>query len=231
MSILAVAVAQDKPTQQVKRAPIVSSGLIFDVAALMYDVSNGVYSAVFEQHVIKHGPKARAVYDSMGAQVVKNAQPVKAMLDDGLEKALSKMDMRKEDVMQKYETIKTKKTILHEEMALRLSTVRGKLDAITARYVAEFDAAMPRHAGALPDTFGDFLIFVVYIAFLCYIVQRILHTVQRVLRKCFEIALGLFCNICCCGCICRGKKGTTKVSEAAKPKATAGKSEKKTKKK
>lgn len=220
--------ATNSPGKPEKRAPIVTSGLIFDTAAVLYDVGDMVYTNVFEPQVVKHGPKAKAMFSLMEEHVQKHKPILEAKLDNFIEAALVTASMQRKDVMQKYDTMKLQARSFQANLETGHSNMKTKMDALTAKYVAKFDEAMPRHAGVMPNSFGDFLFFLMY--FGCF-----LYVLLRILRKCFEIALGIFCFFCCCGCICRGSKpkkvvpsGKVKANDKASDKANEKVSDKAT---
>merc|ERR1711957_954650 len=93
--------------------------------------------------------------------------------------------------------------------AVHKTTAQARLDEVAAKVVSKFDQAMPKYAGAVPDTFSDLLVFSLYSLFVLYVVFTIT-------RKVFGISMGLFCFFFCCGCCRGGKTGKAAASGGKK---------------
>merc|ERR1739848_348717 len=79
----------------------------------------------------------------------------------------------------------------------------GRLDAMTLKFVSVFDNFLPKHAGALPYNFCDFM-------FVCTYFMAILYVLLRIIKAVYKASMTLFCFFCCCGCMCKSRTKTTK---------------------
>lgn len=213
--IIARASVPDVSTSQSTRSPILSSSLLFETPALLADIGDAAYSAFIKPHVVAHAPKARAAVEAGWPKL-------QGVFDQVMDKFLTTVGMPRDVAVQKYEKVKVQMVmkyatardqmnVLLEAARLRWIMVKGKLDALTLKTVSKFDALVPKHAGALPYDFGDFMFVVAY--FLC--VLRILFGVTRTICRAIWKVL---CCFCCCGCMCRGKAKTSGKKTAPKGK-------------
>jgi len=170
-----------------KRRPIITAAIFHDTIELVADVADNLYTSVLEPHVTKHSPKVIAAVDEH----------------------MAKAGIKKSEITAKYDTLMGHVSTAKANLAVHKTTAQARLDEVAAKVVSKFDQAMPKYAGAVPDTFSDLLVFSLYSLFVLYVVFTIT-------RKVFGISMGLFCFFFCCGCCRGGKTGKAAASGGKK---------------
>jgi len=171
-----IAEKAEKGEKAVKRQPIITAAIFHDTIELVSDVTDHVYTSLLEPHVSKHSPK------------------VMAMVDEHMAKA----GVKKTDITKHYDTAMGHVSTAKSHFTTHKTTAHAKLDEVAAKVVSKFDQAVPKYAGAVPNTFTDLLVFSLYCLFVLYVVFAIAS-------KIFRVSLGLYCFFCCCGCLRGGK--------------------------
>jgi hypothetical protein len=189
-----------------ERKPILTTDIISDTADLVYDVGGHFYGSYVAHHVDK-------IVDKHHPTVMK-------ALDDGLTAVCEKTKLTKpETVYAKHQEFKEKATQLKATVAEKSSVIKDKLDAKASQLVDKFEAAMPKHKGLIPKNILDVLLFVSYLAFVMYLMMKVMLFFKR-------LFCSVFCYFCCFGCLrskSSGHSNNTNGSSTGKKAADSGK--------
>lgn len=182
-----------------KVKPIVTTDIFYDTAELLSDIYGeawGKLSSLAAPHV---APFVTTVLTKLPK--------------DPLAEICAKVGLKKSLVLEKYATAQN--ALLHAKSltAAAIAKAEEPLNSLVVKAVNMFEKIMPKYAGLIPKTIGDFLLFTIYLLVVLYIVLRVF---LWMVRKAFSI----FCCICCCGC-CGRRQGNAKPASNKPSKGNA----------
>eukprot|EP00440_Ansanella_granifera_P046704 gb/GFBE01050578.1/.p1 GENE.gb/GFBE01050578.1/~~gb/GFBE01050578.1/.p1 ORF type:complete len:229 (+),score=69.81 gb/GFBE01050578.1/:1-687(+) len=196
LSVLAVATVA---RAQAGKKPLVSTDIVHGTVELFYEAYAGFYDKFVGphmHHVEKHTDTVFNVVDAaLGPE-------------DPITDVCKQVGCKKEEVLTAYETAKDTTVKAKETALARMAQLYEPLNRYTDFVIDSYESAMPKHAGLIPRTPGNLILFVIYISFAVY-------TLLRVAFYIINCGLSIFCCVCCCGC-CRRKKKAEKAAANSK---------------
>jgi len=185
------------------KKPIVTTDIIYGTGELIYDVYGTIYNKFAAEHVSKG---SAAIQSAIAPHLPK----------DILGEVCSKVGVPKSEVLSKIkaaqDTYVQAKVFVTEKVAL----AEAPLNSAVKFVVDHFEAFLPAYKGVVPKTIGDFTVFAIYIAFVLYVLVKIILFALR-------FAFGIFWFVFLCGCCRRGRPVKAEGKPAPKKAAANGK--------
>lgn len=189
-AVLGVAVdvaAAKGPEKVAGKKPVISMDMIYGTVELISDVYTDVQTQI-----------SRAAAPLVAPYVEK----VSAMIpSDPIADVCAKVGVQKSQVLDKVSLAKDAAIQAKATAAVLMDKAYMPIIDGVANIISAFEKKMPKYAGLIPKTVGDFGIFIVYVLVVLYILFRVALFALR-------MTLWIFCCVCCCGrcACCRGRK-------------------------
>lgn len=195
--MLSLALALSAKSAHAEVSPIITTDLVQGTSELLYDI----YAMAWEKSQMG-GIVAQAMASLPIADIKKQVNAQLAALPPDVHKYL---DLAQE------------KTAEAKSMATDIAVkAKATADLGAATAIDAFERALPAYKGLIPKTFGNLVLFGVYMGI-------VLAVLQRVVFFCFRLGMSVLWFFCFCGCCCcrsgKAKNGAAPAKGKAKAKA------------